>query len=112
MDNGYIYLKINGCMGDFRLILKDDCGTVFDEVCNGYDVVKAPILNKRSYMLFVCSSLGIFGVPLYAIRNRLYCISVDNRNVVKKNRNILLKDYNYPEIKIKEGEIVLWQNIM
>ena len=112
MDKGYIYLKINGSMGDFRLILKDDLGIVFDEVCNGYDAVKVPILDKRSYLLLICSSLGILGVPLYAIKDRVYCISVDNRNVVKRNRNILLMDYNYPEIKIKEGEIILWQSIM
>lgn len=108
MKNDYIYIKLNR---KSEIVLKDICNKiVFTGITDNYGNIKVPICNNNLYHLYVCNGLDIKQVPLIARKNELYCININKQKSNKHYVTILLIDKNYKNIKIKKGEISLWQD--
>ncbi len=108
MKNDYIYIKLNK---KSEIVLKDICNKiVFTGITDNYGNIKVPICNNNLYHLYVCNGLNTKQVPLIARKNELYCININKPKSNKHCVTILLIDKNYKNIKIKKGEILLWQD--
>lgn len=97
MKKDFIYIRICDGMnlGRIKLILKDKCNKiVYEEI-------------------FVISGLKIIVIPLIAKRDEIYCININNNNFNKNHLiAVLLEDANNTNIKIKRGEILLWEDTL
>jgi hypothetical protein len=110
---GFIYIKV--CDVGFygtRVVLMNECNeVVFRGIIDAFGVVKVPVCDKGVYSLFIYSGLRMIAVPLIARVGMVYCVNVG----VDVDRNhlitVMLVDANSPDVKIKRGEIVLWQDI-
>ena len=108
MKNDYIYIKLNR---KSEIVLKDLCNKiVFTGITDNYGNIKVQICNNNLYHLYVCNGLNTKQVPLIARKNELYCININKQKSNKHYVTILLIDKNYKNIKIKKGEILLWQD--
>ena len=71
--------------------------------------------DKRLYLykLIVYSNLSITKIPLIAKKNRVYCINIGGNNLNNRKHlvTIILMDKYNPNIKIKGGEMIIWQDI-
>lgn len=117
MKKDFIYIRIcNGInLGRTKLILKDKCNKiVYEEIIVNLNNVKIPIYNNDVYKLFIISGLKIIVIPLIAKRDEIYCININNNNNFNKNHliTVLLEDANNSNIKIKRGEILLWEDTL
>ena len=117
MKKDFIYIRIcNGInLGRTKLILKDKCNKiVYEEIIVNLNNVKIPIYNNDVYKLFIISGLKIIVIPLIAKRDEIYCININNNNNFNKNHliTVLLEDANNANIKIKRGEILLWEDTL
>lgn len=115
MKKDFIYIRICDGMnlGRTKLILKDKCNKiVYEEIIVNLNNVKIPIYNNDVYKLFIISGLKIIVIPLIAKRDEIYCININNNNFNKNHLiTVLLEDANNANIKIKRGEILLWEDI-
>ena len=117
MKKDFIYIRICDGMnlGRTKLILKDKCNKiVYEEIIVNLNNIKIPIYNNDVYKLFVISGLKIIVIPLIAKRDEIYCININNNNNFNKNHliTVLLEDANNANIKIKRGEILLWEDTL
>lgn len=101
-----INICLLGC-GKTHIILKSKKNKVFEGFTDNYGKIKIPIINNNIYKLIIKIKNKILIVPIFAKKNNKYCIPV-NINQKQNEITIYLKDYNYPEILIKKGEIHLW----
>lgn len=115
MTKDYIYIKL--CSNEsinsnnIKVKLKDKCNKiVFDGMTDNFGKIKIPIYENEVYKLMIYSNLVII-VPLIAKSNKTYCINIGNNKRKEHLITVLLKDKNYPNMKIEGGKIMLWQNI-
>ena len=114
MKKDFIYIRICDGMnlGRTKLILKDKCNKiVYEEIIVNLNNIKIPIYNNDIYKLFVISGLKIIVIPLIAKRDEIYCININNNFNKNHLITVLLEDANNTNIKIKRGEILLWEDI-
>ena len=80
---------------------------------NCFDKIKIPICNHEVYKLIVISKVNKCVVPLIAKKNETYFINIagNNLNDRKQLITIRLMDANYPNIRIKGGKMIIWQDI-
>ena len=114
MKKDFIYIRICDGMnlGRTKLILKDKCNKiVYEEIIDNLNNIKIPIYNNDIYKLFIISGLKILVIPLIAKRDEIYCININNNFNKNHLITVLLEDANNTNIKIKRGEILLWEDI-
>ena len=114
MTKDYIYIKICNGFGLHKtnIILKDKYNKiVYDNITDNFGMIKIPIRNNSIYKLLVCLKYKTIIIPLIAKKNEHYCINISNNTNKSHLVTFLLLDANNPNIKIKGGEILLWQNI-
>ena len=118
MINDYICIKLCSNesirLSNLNVKLKDRCDkTVFDGITDTFGKVKIPICNNEVYKLIVYSNLSITKIPLIAKKNRVYCINIGGNNLNNRKHlvTIILMDKYNPNIKIKGGEMIIWQDI-
>ena len=114
MKKDFIYIRICDGMnlGRTKLILKDKCNKiVYEEIIVNLNNIKIPIYNNDVYKLFIISGLKIIVIPLIAKRDEIYCININNNFNKNHLITVLLEDANNSNIKIKRGEILLWEDI-
>ena len=116
MQKDYIYIKL--CCGinvlNAKLILKDTCNkVVFESFLKEIGKIKIPICDRKVYKLIIISKSNKFIVPLIAKKNETYCINIGSNNPNSKKHliTIRLMDANYPNIRIKGGKMLIWQDI-
>ncbi len=114
MKKDFIYIRIcNGInLGRTKIILKNKCNKiVYEKTIDNLNNIKIPICHNDIYKLFIISGLKILVIPLIAKRDEIYCININNN--LNKNHliTVLLEDANNTNIKIKRGEILLWEDI-
>ena len=115
MKKDFIYIRICDGMnlGKTKIILKDKCNKiVYEEIIVNLNNVKIPIYNNNVYKLFVISGLKIIVIPLIAKRDEIYCININNNFNKNHLITVLLEDANNANIKIKRGEILLWEDTL
>ena len=115
MKKDFIYIRICDGMnlGRTKLILKDKCNKiVYEEIIVNLNNIKIPIYNKEVYKLFVISGLKIIVIPLIAKRDEIYCININNNFNKNHLITVLLEDANNANIKIKRGEVLLWEDTL
>lgn len=114
MKKDFIYIRIcNGInLGRTKIILKNKCNKiVYEEIIDNLNNIKIPIYNNDIYKLFIISGLKILVIPLIAKRDEIYCININNNFNKSHLITVLLEDANNTNIKIKRGEILLWEDI-
>ena len=114
MKKDFIYIRIcNGInLGRTEIILKNKCNKiVYEEIIDNLNNIKIPVYNNDVYKLFVISGLKIIVIPLIAKRDEIYCININNNFNKNHLITVLLEDANNANIKIKRGEILLWEDI-
>ena len=118
MTSDYIYIKFCSnesiSLGNLKLKLKNKCNEiVFEGITDNFGKVKIPICNNEVYKLIVYSNLSITKIPLIAKKNRVYCINIGGNNLNNRKHlvTIILMDKYNPNIKIKGGEMIIWQDI-
>ena len=115
MKKDFIYIRIcDGInLGRTKIILKDKCNKiVYEEIIVNLNNIKIPIYNNEVYKLIIISGLKILVIPLIA-KEEKYCININNNNLNKNHLiTILLEDANNINIKIKRGEILLWEDTL
>ena len=114
MKKDFIYIRIcNGInLGRTKIILKNKCNKiVYEEIIDNLNNIKIPIYNNDIYKLFIISGLKIIVIPLIAKRDEIYCININNNFNKNHLITVLLEDANNANIKIKRGEILLWEDI-
>ena len=115
MKKDFIYIRIcDGInLGRTKLILKDKCNKiVYEEIIVNLNNIKIPIYNNDIYKLFIISGLKIIVIPLIAKRDEIYCININNNFNKNHLITVLLEDANNSNIKIKRGEILLWEDTL
>ncbi len=115
MKKDFIYIRICDGMnlGRTKLILKDKCNKiVYEEIIVNLNNIKIPIYNNDIYKLFIISGLKIIVIPLIAKRDEIYCININNNFNKNHLITVLLEDANNANIKIKRGEILLWEDTL
>ena len=102
MKKDFIYIRICDGMNlsKTKIILKDKCN------------IKIPICHNDIYKLFIISGLKIIVIPLIAKRDEIYCININNNFNKNHLITVLLEDANNSNIKIKRGEILLWEDTL
>ena len=118
MKNDYIYIKLCGNesikSNNIKVKLKDKCNKiVFSGKTDRFGKIKMPICDNEVYKLIVYYNLAIFKIPLIAKKDKLYCINISNNNENNKKHLItirLIDKYN-PNIIIKGGKMIIWQDI-
>lgn len=115
MAKDYIYVKLynnNGLSSNnARVKLKNKCNKiVFDGKTNYFGKIKIPVCNNKVYKLIVYYNLTKKVIPLIAIANEVYCINIGSNKNKKHLIAILLKDKNYPNIRIEGGMMTLCQD--
>lgn len=118
MTNDYIYIKLcsnaNINSSNLKVELINKCNKiVFSGKTDCFGKIKIPICNNRVYKLLVYSNFLILKIPLIAKKNETYCINISDNNINPKKHlvTIMLVDKYNPSIKIKGGEIIIWQDI-
>ena len=116
MEKNYIYIKLcNGInIPSIKLILKNKCNKiVFECFSNKFGKVKIPVYDKEVYRLIIISKTKKITIPLIAKKNETYCINISNNNLNNRKHFITIKlmDANYPNIRIKGGKMIIWQDI-
>lgn len=116
MKKDYIYIKLCGNesikSNNIKVKLKDKCNKiVFEGMTDNFGKIKIPICDNEVYRLIIYSNLVIIIVPLIAKSNKTYCINISNNKRKEHLITVLLKDKNYPNMKIEGGKIILWQDI-
>ena len=114
MKKDFIYIRIcNGInLGRIKIILKNKCNKiVYEEIIDNLNNIKIPICHNDIYKLFIISGLKILVIPLIAKRDEIYCININNNFNKNHLITVLLEDANNTNIKIKRGEILLWEDI-
>ena len=114
MKKDFIYIRIcNGInLGRTKIILKNKCNKiVYEEIIDNLNNIKIPICHNDIYKLFIISGLKILVIPLIAKRDEIYCININNNFNKSHLITVLLEDANNTNIKIKRGEILLWEDI-
>ena len=106
MKNDYIYIKLCGNesikSNNIKVKLKNKCNKiVFEGMTDNFGKIKIPICDNEVYRLIIYSNLVIIIVPLIAKSNKT------KEHLI----TVLLKDKNYPNMKIEGGKIILWQDI-
>ena len=115
MKKDFIYIRIcNGInLGRTKIILKNKCNKiVYEEIIDNLNNIKIPIYNNDIYKLFIISGLKILVIPLIAKRDEIYCININNNFNKNHLITVLLEDANNSNIKIKRGEILLWEDTL
>ena len=117
MKKDFIYIRICDGMNlsKTKIILKDKCNKiVYEEIIVNLNNIKIPIYNNEVYKLIIISGFKILVIPLIAKRDEIYCININNNNNFNKNHliTVLLEDANNSNIKIKRGEILLWEDTL
>ena len=116
MKKDLIYIRIcDGInLGRTKIILKDKCNKIkYEEIIYNPNNIKIPVYNNDIYKLFIISGLKIIVIPLIAKRDEIYCININNDNFNKNHLiTVLLEDANNSNIKIKRGEILLWEDTL
>lgn len=115
MKKDFIYIRIcNGInLGRTKIILKNKCNKiVYEEIIDNLNNIKIPVYNNDVYKLFIISGLKILVIPLIAKRDEIYCININNNFNKNHLITVLLEDANNANIKIKRGEILLWEDTL
>ncbi len=118
MTNDYIYIKlcnnVNINSSNLNVKLINKCNKiVFSGKTDRFGKIKMPICDNEVYKLIVYYNLAIFKIPLIAKKDKLYCINIGNNNENNEKHLItirLIDKYN-PNIIIKGGEMIIWQDI-
>ncbi len=118
MTNDYIYIKlcsdVNISPSNLKIELINKCNKiVFSDKTDCFGKIKIPICDNKIYNLIIYSNLSIIKIPLIAKKNSVYCINVNNNNSIREKRfvTIILMDKYNPNVKIKGGKIIIWQDI-
>lgn len=115
MKKDFIYIRICDGMNlsKTKIILKDKCNKiVYEEIIVNLNNIKIPIYNNDIYKLFIISGLKIIVISLIAKRDEIYCININNNFNKNHLITVLLEDANNSNIKIKRGEILLWEDTL
>ena len=119
MTNDYIYIKlynsVNLNSSNLKVKLINKCNKiVFCGKTNYFGKIKIPICNDEVYKLIVYYNLTIFKIPLIAKKDEIYCININNNNNQNNEKHLItirLMDRYNPNIKIRGGKIIIWQDI-
>ncbi len=115
MNKDCIYIRLcsnnNIVLSNLKIILKDTCNKiVYEGITDRFGNIELPICDNEVYKIIIYSNLSIILVPIIAKKNRTYSININN-SIKKHLITILLTDKNYPNLSIKGGKIILWQDI-
>ena len=115
MNKDCIYIRLcsnnNIVLSNLKIILKDTCNKiVYEGITDRFGNIELPICDNEVYKIIIYSNLSIILVPIIAKKNRTYCININNKCIKKHLITILLMDKNYPNLRIKGGKIILWQD--
>ncbi len=117
MTKDYIYIKFcsndNISPSNLKVKLINKCNKiVFCGKTDYFGRIKMPIRDNEVYILIIYSNLSIIKIPLIAKKNKLYCININNNNLNNGKHliTIILTDKYNPNIKIKGGKMILWQD--
>ena len=119
MTNDYIYVKlcsnVNLNLSNLKVKLINKCDKiVFSGKTDCFGKIKIPVCNNEVYRLIIYYNLSIFKIPLIAKKDEFYCIDISNSNNQNKRKRLItirLMDKYNPNIKIKGGKIIIWQDI-
>ena len=116
MANNYIYIRFCSnesiCLSNLKVKMINKCNKiVFEGMTDNFGKIKISICDNEVYRLIIYSNLVIIIVPLIAKSNKTYCINIGNNKRKEHLITVLLKDKNYPNMKIEGGKIILWQDI-
>ena len=118
MINDCIYIKLcsnaNINSSNLKVELINKCNKiVFSGKTDCFGKIKIPICNNEVYGLIIYAGLSIKKIPLIAKKNKIYCINIsdNNSNNGKRLVTITLMDKYNPNIKIKGGKMIIWQDI-
>ncbi len=118
MTNNYIYIRFCSnesiCLSNLKVKMINKCNKiVFDGLTDNFGKIRIPIYDNEVYKLIVYSNLSIIKIPLIAKKDNVYCINISNNNSNNRKHlvTVLLKDKYYPNIKIRGGKMILWQDI-
>ena len=117
MKKNCFYIKIYDGINltEAKIILKDKYNKiVFEEKTDKFGKVKIPICNNEIYKLFVFSKTKILIGSLIANKEKVYCININKDSIENKKQlvTVLLVDAYYQNLKIKKGEMILWQETL
>ena len=115
MKKDFIYIRICDGMNlsKTKIILKDKCNKiVYEEIIVNLNNIKILICHNDIYKLCIISGLKIIVIPLIAKRDEIYCININNNFNKNHLITVLLEDANNSNIKIKRGEILLWEDTL
>ncbi len=119
MTNDYIYVKlcnsVNLNSSNLKVKLINKCNKiVFGGKTDCFGKIKVPICNDEVYKLIVYYNLSIFKIPLIAKKDEVYCINISNNNNQNNGKHLItirLMDRYNPNIKIRGGKMIIWQDI-
>ncbi len=118
MKKDYIYIKLcsnaNINPSNLRVKLMNKCNkVVYDEKTDCFGKIKIPICNNEVYKLIIYYNLSILKIPIIAKKDEAYCINISNNNQNQDKHLITIKlmDKYNPNIKIKGGKMIIWQDI-
>lgn len=119
MTNDCIYIKlcsnVNLNLSNLKVKLINKCDKiVFSGKTDCFGKIKIPVCNNELYRLIIYYNLSIFKIPLIAKKDEVYCIDISNSNKQNKRKHLItirLMDKYNPNIKIKGGKIIIWQDI-
>lgn len=117
MKSDYIYIKLfsnrNINLSNLKIKLINKCNEiVFDGTIDCFGKIKISICDNEVYKLIIYSDLSIIKIPLIAKKNEVYNINISNNNSNSGKHlvTIMLMDKYNPNIKIKGGKIIIWQD--
>ena len=103
--------------------IKDNCQAhviIYDKYSNIiYDgltyngILNISLKNNRAYKLIATTNNDIISTIFYVTYNKCEYKFIFNRSIYNNPSNIitfLLTDYNYNNLPIEKGELILWQN--
>ena len=83
---------------------------IYIRICDGMNLSKTKIILKDKCNKIVYEEIIV--IPLIAKRDEIYCININNNFNKNHLITVLLEDANNSNIKIKRGEILLWEDTL
>ncbi len=95
-----------------HVIIYDNCHTVIYDGLTYNGVIVAPLKNNKVYKLIATSLSDRISIIFYVKPNICEYKFIFNRSIYNntngKNITFLLTDYNYNNLPIEKGELILW----
>ena len=118
MTKDYIYIKLcsndNLSLSNLKVKITNKYNKiVFDGTTDDYGKLNVSIFDNEVYTLTVYSKFSIIKIPFIAQKKKVYYINISNNNLRCRKHLVtfMLTDKYNPNIKIKGGKMIIWQDI-